>query len=148
MRTLKISKVSESAVVPQYATKGAAGMDLYASENAVICAGGVGLVKTGLKIELPKGTEGQVRSRSGLALKKGIFILNSPGTIDEDYRGELGIILANFGKEDFVINVGDRVAQLIIASTYKCKIKETAQGKLSKTQRGEGGFGSTGVNKN
>ena len=101
------------------------------------------LVKTGLFIELPIGYEAQVRPRSGLAFKKGITVLNSPGTIDADYRGEIGVILVNLSNEDFVIENGERIAQLIIAKHERAEWQETIE--LTETSRGEGGFGSTGV---
>jgi len=101
------------------------------------------LVKTGLSISLPEGYEVQVRSRSGLALKYGVAVLNSPGTIDSDYRGEIGVILINHGKDDFVIKRGDRVAQMVIASVVQAKLVEVEE--LGVTKRGGGGFGSTGA---
>ena len=101
------------------------------------------IIKTGLYLELPIGTEAQVRPRSGLAAKKGITVLNSPGTIDADYRGEVGVILVNLSNEDFTIENGARIAQLVLASHQRAKWQEVAQ--LSDTDRGEGGFGSTGV---
>ncbi|HRE56220.1 MAG TPA: dUTP diphosphatase [Candidatus Kapabacteria bacterium] len=131
--------------LPQYATEGSAGMDIcaFTDEPIIIAPGSIALVPTGLAIALPQGFECQVRSRSGLAAKQGVFCLNAPGTIDSDYRGEIKVILANFGKEDFTIRNGDRIAQIVIAryEHIQWEIVET----LGQTQRGEGGFGSTGT---
>ncbi len=131
--------------LPKYATNGSAGMDIYAAVNepVVIAPGSVVLVPTSLAISLEHGFECQVRSRSGLAIKNAVFALNSPGTIDSDYRGEIKIILANFGKEPFIIQRGDRIAQLIVAK-YE-KIDWEFVNELPESERGEGGFGSTGV---
>ncbi|MDR0926402.1 MAG: dUTP diphosphatase [Ignavibacteria bacterium] len=130
--------------LPQYQTAGSAGMDVYAavSVDVVLCAGGVAIIPTSLAISLPIGYECQVRSRSGLAAKNGVFALNAPGTIDSDYRGEIGVILANFGKEDFVVRRGDRIAQLVIARYEYVDWDEVDE--LDATARGAGGFGSTG----
>lgn len=130
---------------PTYETEGAAGMDLKANiENAITLKPlERAIVKTGLFIALPLGFEAQVRPRSGLAAKKGITVLNSPGTIDADYRGEIGVILVNLSNEDFVINDGERIAQLVIAKHERIQWNEVEI--LSETQRGSGGFGSTGV---
>lgn len=130
--------------LPHYATDGSAGMDIYAAvdEPITIEPQSTVLVPTNIAIELEVGYECQVRSRSGLAIKNGIFALNAPGTIDSDYRGEVKIILSNFGKEPFVINRGDRIAQLVFAKYEKATFVEVSE--LSKTLRGEGGFGSTG----
>jgi dUTP diphosphatase len=131
--------------LPSYETPQSAGMDLRAavSSTVEIPAGGRALVPTGLKIALPEGFEAQIRPRSGLALKKGITLPNSPGTIDADYRGELGIILLNTGEEAFVIERGDRIAQMIVAPVIQARWNEIES--LDETARGEGGFGSTGV---
>ena len=130
---------------PNYETDGAAGMDLRANIESSIVLQPLGraVVKTGLFIALPIGFEAQVRPRSGLAAKKGISVLNSPGTVDADYRGEIGVNLVNLSKEAFVINDGERIAQLVIAKHERVNWQEVAV--LSKTSRGEGGFGSTGV---
>lgn len=135
----------EDLPLPKYATDGSAGMDIYAAviEAVEIAPGAVVLVPTSLAISLEHGFECQVRSRSGLAIKNGVFALNSPGTIDSDYRGEIKIILANFGKEPFFVQRGDRIAQLIVAR-YE-KIDWELVDKLSDSERGEGGFGSTGI---
>jgi dUTP pyrophosphatase len=131
--------------LPHYETEASAGMDLRASLNESIVLKPLErtIVKTGLFIELPIGFEAQVRPRSGLAAKKGITVLNAPGTIDADYRGEIGVILVNLSNEDFTIENGERIAQLIIAKHERAQWEETIQ--LSETVRGEGGFGSTGV---
>ena len=130
--------------LPAYSTEFSAGMDLRAnlSEPYVLGPGKRALIPTGLFIELPKGFEAQIRPRSGLALKKGISVLNTPGTIDSDYRGEVGIILINLSDEDFVINDGERICQMVIARHETIEWKETDD--LDKTERGSGGFGHTG----
>ncbi len=131
--------------LPAYKTTGSAGMDIYAAidENVILQPGQTTLVPTNLAIALPEGYECQVRSRSGLALKNGVFALNAPGTIDSDYRGEIGIILSNFSKEAFTIKRGDRIAQLVIARYEQAEWKMCDS--LDDTERGAGGFGSTGV---
>lgn len=130
--------------LPNYETLASAGMDLRANleEAIVLKPMERKLVTTGLFIELPIGTEAQVRPRSGLALKKGITVLNSPGTVDADYRGEVGVILINLSTEDFVINDGERIAQLVIAKHERAEWDEVKV--LTETSRGAGGFGSTG----
>jgi len=130
---------------PNYETEGAAGMDLRANieENITLKPLERTIVKTGLFIALPIGFEAQVRPRSGLAAKNGITVLNAPGTVDADYRGEIGVILVNLSNNDFVINDGERIAQLIIAKHERISWKEVTI--LSETERGSGGFGSTGV---
>ncbi|WP_298762834.1 dUTP diphosphatase [uncultured Polaribacter sp.] len=130
---------------PNYETEGAAGMDLRANISEPITLKPLerAIVKTGLFIALPVGYEAQVRPRSGLAAKKGITVLNSPGTVDADYRGEIGVILVNLSNEDFIINDGERIAQLIIAKHERVNWQEV--NVLSETERGAGGFGSTGV---
>ena len=143
--TVQVCKKKDGAQVPQYATPDSAGMDLCAALDAemVLGKGERALVPTGIAIGLPENYEAQVRPRSGLALKHGITVLNAPGTIDADYRGEIGVVLYNSSQEDFVITPGMRVAQLVIAR-YE-KIQWNAVEDLDKTQRGEGGFGSTGL---
>jgi dUTP pyrophosphatase len=130
--------------LPAYSTELSAGMDLRAflSEPVVLSAGERTLIPTGLYISVPKGYEAQIRPRSGLALKSGITILNAPGTIDADYRGEIGIIIINLSKEDFVVKDGDRIAQMVIARHET--IQWSLCQELDHTQRGEGGFGHTG----
>jgi len=136
---------SSSHPLPNYETIASAGMDLRANLSEAITLKSLerSLVKTGLFIELPIGFEAQVRPRSGLAAKKGITVLNSPGTIDADYRGEIGVILVNLSNEDFIIENGERIAQLIIAKHERAEWKEVVE--LTETSRGLGGFGSTGV---
>lgn len=131
--------------LPNYATPGSAGMDVYAAieEPIVIEPQSTVLIPTNIAIELEYGYECQVRSRSGLAVKHGVFALNAPGTIDSDYRGEIKIILSNFGKEPFTVNRGDRIAQLVFARYEIATLVEVE--KLNNTSRGEGGFGSTGL---
>jgi dUTP pyrophosphatase len=131
--------------LPNYETIASAGMDLRANISEPITLKSLErtIVKTGLFIELPIGFEAQVRPRSGLAAKKGITVLNSPGTVDADYRGEIGVILVNLSTEDFVIENGERIAQLIIAKHERAEWLEVTE--LSETSRGAGGFGSTGV---
>jgi dUTP pyrophosphatase len=131
--------------LPVYKTGGSAGMDVYAAvdKDITLKHGQTKMIPTGLAIALPAGYECQVRSRSGLAAKNGIFALNAPGTIDSDYRGEIKVILSNFGEEDFTIARGDRIAQLVVAKYETVEWDEKQE--LSATERGEGGFGSTGV---
>ena len=145
---IKITRISNEfndLPLPSYQTEGSAGMDIYAAltEPVTIPAGGISLIPTSLAISLPSGYECQVRSRSGLAAKNGIFALNAPGTIDSDYRGEIKIILANFSKEDFIVNHGFRIAQLVI-SKYEQIVWQVVD-KLDDTERGQGGFGSSGI---
>ena len=127
---------------PSYATGGAAGLDVVAAEDVTLEPGARHAVATGFAIAIPPGFEVQVRPRSGLALKHGITCLNSPGTIDEDYRGEVKVILANLGSEPFAVKRGERIAQLVPASVQKAAFAEVAE--LDETGRGAGGFGSTG----
>lgn len=129
--------------LPSYETSGSAGMDVRAAEAATIAAGKRGLVGTGFAFAIPEGYEVQVRPRSGLALKHGISVLNTPGTIDSDYRGEIKVILANLGDEDFTIERGDRIAQIIVAPVQRGNLVEVSD--LDETARGSGGFGSTGI---
>lgn len=136
---------SSSHPLPNYETIASAGMDLRANLAEPITLKSLErtIVKTGLFIELPIGYEAQVRPRSGLAAKKGITVLNSPGTVDADYRGEIGVILVNLSKDDFIIENGERIAQLIIAKHERAEWIEVEE--LSETSRGAGGFGSTGI---
>lgn len=143
---MKVKVINKSNFpLPEYKTKGAAGVDLKANieEEIVLKPFERKLIPTGLYVEIPEGYEGQVRPRSGLAIKHGVTVLNAPGTIDSDYRGEICVILINLGNEDFVINPGDRIAQFIL-NKYECIDFELID-KLSDTERGEGGFGHTGV---
>jgi dUTP pyrophosphatase len=131
--------------LPNYETEASAGMDIRANltESIILKPLERALIKTGLYMELPVGFECQVRPRSGLALKKGITVLNSPGTIDADYRGEVGVILINLSSEEFIVEDGERIAQLVFAKVEQAKWEQTAL--LTETERGVGGFGSTGV---
>ena len=142
---LKIKRLRSTDIpLPSYQTVDSAGMDLMAdiAEPLVISKGQRKLIPTGISIELPKGFEAQIRARSGLALKKGIGLVNAPGTIDADYRGEVGIILINWGEEDFLVSKGDRIAQMVIAPVTQVKVVEATD--LTETTRSAGGFGSTG----
>ncbi|HTY12087.1 MAG TPA: dUTP diphosphatase [Bacteroidota bacterium] len=146
--TIRISRTSASAQdipLPRYATEGSAGMDVCAAveEDVQIQPGETALIPAGFSIELPSGYEAQVRPRSGLAVKHQVGILNSPGTIDSDYRGEVKIILTNFGKNAFTVKRGDRIAQMVISSYTKIVWNEV--GSLNETVRGAGGFGHTGT---
>ena len=148
MPKLRVYKMRADAIVPQYETSGAAGMDLAAclSTSITLEPGGTAKVPTGLKVALPRGHEGQVRPRSGLAARHGVTVLNAPGTIDEDYRGELQIRLVNHGPEAFTIGHGDRIAQLVVAPVVQVEIEGVnEEAALGGTERGSGGFGSTGV---
>lgn len=138
---------SKGAIIPQYKTAGAAGADLCAllETPVTIPAGKSAMIPTGLFFEIPEGYEVQVRPRSGLAAKNGVTVLNTPGTIDSDYRGEIKVILINLGDSDFTVNSGDRIAQMIIAPVIQAGF--TMVENLSETERGAGGFGSTGVSK-
>lgn len=142
---MNLKIITKSGRCPSYATEGASGMDLTAflSEPVILKPMERMLVSTGLFVEIPLGYEGQVRARSGLAIKHGIGLVNSIGTIDSDYRGEIKVPLINFGSEPFEINDGDRIAQFVIAKYEKVDI--TLVSELSDTVRGEGGFGHTGV---
>lgn len=145
---IKITRLSEATAdipLPTYATNGSAGMDIYAAieQDLEIKPGETVLIPTGFSIELPHGFEAQIRPRSGLAVKHSIGIMNSPGTIDPDYRGEVKIILTNFGQQNFTVRRGDRIAQMVIARYERIVWEEVHQ--LSETQRGSGGFGSTGI---
>lgn len=141
--TLSFKRINPDAVLPSYAHPGDAGMDLRAVDDAVIPPGGRALVHTGLVVNLPPAYEAQVRPRSGLALKSGVTVLNTPGTIDAGYRGEIGVILANFGAEPFAVRKGDRIAQMVVAPVTFAEIVETDS--IDETDRGAGGFGSTGL---
>lgn len=142
---LKIKKLPNFVSMPEYKTQGASAMDLVAAidEDVIIPSGEIRMIPTGIAIELPHNTEAQVRSRSGMAIKKGIAVVNGIGTIDEDYRGEICVGLINLSKVDFTISRGDRIAQMAIMEVLKPEI--TIQDELTETQRAAGGFGSTGV---
>lgn len=142
---MKIRLITKSGRVPAYETAGSAGMDIKAmlDDPVVIAPGKRALIPTGLYIELPEGYEAQIRARSGLAVKKGICLTNGVGTIDSDYRGEIGVSLTNLGDEPFTVNDGDRIAQMVIARYERASFDITDS--LGDTERGEGGFGHTGV---
>lgn len=141
--TLRIKRIHPDATLPAYAHASDAGMDVCSVDDLVIPPGGRALVQTGLVFNLPPLWEAQVRPRSGLALKKGVTVLNTPGTIDAGYRGEVGVILANFGSEDFDVKKGDRIAQIVVAPVVQAEVVEVDS--IDETDRGGGGFGSTGV---
>jgi dUTP pyrophosphatase len=136
---------SEDLVLPGYETEGASGLDLRAAvrEQITLYPGEIRLVPTGLAVSIPRGYEGQIRPRSGLALRYGIGMVNSPGTIDSDYRGEIGLIVVNWGREPFVIKRGDRIAQMVIAAVSRAEVVEVED--LESTPRGDGGFGHSGI---
>jgi dUTP pyrophosphatase len=143
MLKLLIQRLSPTAVLPVYAHPGDAGLDLCADAAVSLDPGEHKLVPTGISVELPPNTEAQVRPRSGLALKHGISVLNTPGTIDQGYRGEIGVILINHGQRRFDVHPGMKIAQMVIAACLTVTVEES--GNLSGTARGQGGFGSTGV---
>lgn len=143
MLQIKFVKLRESAHIPQKAHEDDAGFDLYASEDFLLKAHGFGCVPTAVSIELPHGTEAQVRPRSGLAARHGVTVLNAPGTIDAGYRGEVKVILINHGDADFEITAGMRIAQLVISSVISAEFIEVSS--LEDSDRGEGGFGSSGT---
>jgi dUTP pyrophosphatase len=142
---LRVKKKDEGVPLPKYETIGSAGLDIKAFISSDLAIPPMGRVKipTGLFLEIPEGYEAQIRPRSGLAFKWGITVLNSPGTIDSDYRGELEIILINMGSESFTVKNGDRIAQMVISQVSRAAISEAEH--LSETERGSGGFGSTGT---
>lgn len=135
---------ADGSLMPKYATDGSSGADLCAAIDVTIDPGKWFLVRTGLKVELPAGYEFQIRPRSGLALKHGIMVLNTPGTIDSDYRGEIGVILMNLGSEPFVVEQGMKIAQMVLSRVAQANFVRV-MGELEKTVRGEGGFGHTGT---
>jgi len=142
---VNVQEHGEGLELPKYATESSAGMDLYAAitEDIQLAPGERVLIPTGFNMALPRQYEAQVRPRSGLALKHGVTVLNTPGTIDADYRGEVKVILANLGQESFIVERGMRVAQMIIAPVTQANLQPVAN--LDETERGEGGFGSTGT---
>jgi dUTP pyrophosphatase len=144
MTKIQIKKLSNSVSIPKYETPGSSGMDIAAhiTNNIIINPGEKALVPTGFSIAIPKGYEVQIRPRSGLAAKKNITVLNTPGTIDADYRGEIKVILINLGKEKFTIENGERIAQMVVCPVVQAILEEVKE--LSDTKRGLGGFGSTG----
>jgi len=142
---LRVRKKEEGVTLPQYESSGAAGMDIRAflDKDITVAPLGRARIPIGLFLEIPEGYEAQIRPRSGLAMHSGVTVLNTPGTIDSDYRGELGVILINLGPEPFTIRNGDRIAQMIISPVVHVTVSEAD--KLSETERGIGGFGSTGI---
>tara|TARA_B100001123_G_C15209573_1_gene986674 strand:+ start:582 stop:1019 length:438 start_codon:yes stop_codon:yes gene_type:complete len=144
MVKILVKKLNKNVELPGYKTSGSSGMDLAASNNKkiTIYPNQIAVIPTGIVVAIPKNFEIQIRPRSGLAAKKGISVLNTPGTIDSDYRGEIKVILINLGKKSFVVNFGDRIAQMILCPVVKGKLKIVK--KLPKSIRGKGGFGSTG----
>ncbi|MEW9096954.1 MAG: dUTP diphosphatase [Clostridiaceae bacterium] len=141
--TLKVKLLNKDAKLPQYAHIGDAGLDLFSTVELTINPGESKLVSTGISIQLPPYTEAQVRPRSGLALKNGITVLNTPGTIDEGYRGEVGVILINHGKEAFKVEMGMKIAQMVVKPVIPVDVIKVEE--LTETERDTGGFGSTGV---
>lgn len=144
MESLEIKKISDQVEIPKYMTPGSSGFDLQAAiENSIVIEpGDFELIPNGIKCEIPVGFEGQVRPRSGLAVKEGMSVLNTPGTIDSDYRGEIKTILFNFSNEPYTVKPGDRIAQMIISKVYQPEIVSVEE--ISETRRGEGGFGHSG----
>ncbi|MEM0359830.1 MAG: dUTP diphosphatase [Candidatus Diapherotrites archaeon] len=140
---VKVQKTCAWAKLPEMAHKGDSGFDLFASETVLLKPGERKLVGTGLKMEMPEGIEAQVRPKSGLAINYGISVLNSPGTVDSGYRGEVKVILANFGEKDFLVEKGSKIAQMVFARVECPEFEETL--KLNETKRSNGGFGSTGL---
>ncbi len=145
MIKILIKRLSEEVSLPKYETSGSSGMDLSANidTNINIDPGKTAIIPTGLAISIPKGYEAQIRPRSGLAAKQKISVLNTPGTIDADYRGEIKVILINLGQDSFVVEKGFRIAQMVVCPVVQAQLKEVND--LSETERGEGGFGSTGT---
>lgn len=141
--TLQVFRLEPSATMPQYQTEGAAGLDLHAAEATTLGPGQSGLVKTGIAVMIPPGYEGQVRPRSGLALRRRVTVLNAPGTIDHDYRGEVKVLLINHGEYHFHVEPGDRIAQLVLSPVARARVEEITE--MVETYRGAGGFGSTGT---
>jgi dUTP pyrophosphatase len=141
--TLNVKRLTPEGRLPSYAHQGDAGLDLHAAEALVLPPGKSALVRTGIALALPSGTEGQVRPRSGLALNHSVTVLNAPGTIDEGYRGEVGVILVNHGATPFRVNVGMKIAQLVVTPRLQVQVLQVQE--LDETSRGSGGFGSSGT---
>ena len=141
---IKIKKLREDAIIPKYMTDAAAGMDLYSAndEGILLDPGKRAMIPTGIAIALPKGYEAQIRPRSGLAIRHGISLVNTPGTVDADYRGEIMVLMINHGDKSYVVSKGTRIAQMLIKKIYHPKI--VVSDSLDETKRGEGGFGHTG----
>ena len=142
MQSVNIKKLDEKAIIPEYQTSGAAGFDLCSIINYCLHPGEMKLIPTGLAIEIQEGTELQIRPRSGMAKKYKVTLMNAPGTLDSDYRGPIGVLLVNHGPDDFIINIGDRIAQGILGPVYQAVFNVVEE--LSETNRGAGGYGSTG----
>ncbi len=140
---IQISRADPNVKLPSYATQGDAGLDLYSSENHVLKPGERKLISTGVKIAVPLGYEAQVRPKSGLAVKHGISVVNTPGTIDSGYRGVVGVIAINHGQEEFKVEKNSKIAQMVINKIEQAELEEVSS--LDETERGEGGFGSTGT---
>lgn len=140
---LLVELIDNNAKMPTYAHENDAGLDLCSIDEVILSPGERKLIRTGIKIQLPSNTEAQIRPRSGLALKYGITVLNTPGTIDEGYRGEIGVIIINHGQEKYLIEKGMRIAQMVVKPTLKVQVEQVLD--LDESERGEGGFGSTGV---
>lgn len=140
---LKVKLINPDAKLPSYAHQGDSGMDIYSVEDKIINSGETALIKTGLKIELPEGTEAQVRPKSGIALKSSVTVLNTPGTVDQGFTGEICVILINHGKNEYKVNKGEKIAQMVIQPVIRVEVEQVEE--LSDSSRGEGGFGSTGL---
>lgn len=140
---LEIQKIDENAFLPDYAHPTDSGMDLYSAEEKLIKSGETAVIRTGIKIKLPPDTEAQIRPKSGLAVKHSLTVLNTPGTIDEGYRGEICVIMINLGKSDFDVKIGSKIAQMVISPVMRVEIAEVSKIKTD-TDRGEDKFGSTG----
>jgi dUTP pyrophosphatase len=145
MTKIQIKRLSNDVLIPKYETSGSSGMDLAAHivEDIIINPGDTALVPTGFSLSIPQGYEVQIRPRSGLAAKKGITVLNTPGTIDSDYRGEVKVLLINLSKEKFIVKNSERIAQIVVCPVEQVRLEEVQE--LSETDRGNGGFGSTGT---
>ena len=145
MTKIQIKKLSNEVLTPKYETSGSSGMDIaaYIDKDIVINSGDKALVPTGFSLSIPHGYEVQIRPRSGLAVKKGITVLNTPGTIDSDYRGEVKVVLINLSKDKFIVKKGERIAQMVVCPIEQVSVEEVKE--LSGTDRGTGGFGSTGA---
>jgi dUTP pyrophosphatase len=145
MTKIQIKKLSNEVLTPKYETPGSSGMDIaaYIDNDIIIKSGDKALVPTGFSLSIPQGYEIQIRPRSGLAVKKGITVLNTPGTIDSDYRGEIKVVLINLSKDEFTVKNGERIAQMVVCPIVQVSVQEVEE--LSGTDRGTGGFGSTGT---
>jgi len=141
--TLKVKLLNSKARLPEYAHEGDAGLDLFSTSDIVLQPGESALIPTGISIQLPEKTEAQIRPRSGLALKNQITLLNTPGTIDENYRGEIGVIVINHGKKEFKVTSGMKIAQMVIKPVFRVKVESVEE--LNDTNRSANGFGSTGI---